>query len=209
MTDPRQPLPTTLPRPAGAPQQPPHAQRQHAQPQHVPPQQAQPQYAQPSHAQPQQPQVAGVARPAMRPPVTQQQQVHMHHAINPAGPAKIAGMPTLQPPPASSADDGAIELVEDDSETAAIVHKKIKAFGPETAVRNQSWTRQPVQTGKGAVRVKSFHAKFSDQGVEHLDESINQFIDTHPEVDIKFVTTNVGLYDGKIKDVFLVVNVWY
>ena len=38
---------------------------------------------------------------------------------------------------------------------------------------------------------------------------VAQFIDEHPEVDIKFVTTNIGMFDGKFKDLALIVNVWY
>ena len=116
-------------------------------------------------------------------------------------------MPTMAPP---VMNDEAIELVDDGDEAEqAAVHKKIKAFGPEATTRIHQWKRQPAQTGHGPVRVKSFHAKLSDQGLEYLDEAINNFIDEHPEVDIKFVTTNVGLVDGKIKDVGIIVQVWY
>ena len=123
----------------------------------------------------------------------------------PSGLAKITGVPTLR---RETKDAGAIELI-DDGESAEEVHAKIKAFGPETATKQSKWTRPPVNTGQGAVRVRTFHAKLSDLGMEYLDDSINRFLDEHPEVDIKFVTTNIGLFDGKFKDLALIVNVWY
>ena len=61
----------------------------------------------------------------------------------------------------------------------------------------------------GAVRMKSFHGRLSDNGLEYLDNSVNEWLDAHPEVEVKFVTSTVGLYDGKIKELALILNVWY
>jgi len=109
----------------------------------------------------------------------------------------------------SSSDDDAIALIED-GEDDVTLHKKIKAFGDAGhGPKVTKWTRQPVTKGEGPVRIRTFHAKLSDQGLEYLDDAINHFIDEHPEVDIKFVTTNVGMFDGKFKDLALIVNVWY
>ena len=83
------------------------------------------------------------------------------------------------------------------------------SFGAETATRTHQWKRKPVVSGHGAVRVRTFHAKLSDQGLDYIDEGINVWLDEHPEIDIKFVTTSVGMFDGKFKDFALIVNVWY
>ena len=82
-------------------------------------------------------------------------------------------------------------------------------MGPEASVRSAQFKRQPCLDGKGPVSVRTFHAKLSDQGLEYLDDAINHFIDDHPEVDVKFVTSNIGMFDGKFKDMALIVNVWY
>lgn len=193
MNDPRQPLPAGAPRPAAAPHAPAHA------PQH-PPQHAQP-HAPQAHPPGMMPQARPVARPMQQPA---QQPAHPAH---PTGPAKIAPMPSM-PMAAPSSDDDAIALIED-GEDATTLHKKIKAFGDNGPARVTKWTRQPAKKGDGPVRVRTFHAKLSDQGLEYLDDAINHFIDDHPEVDIKFVTTNVGMFDGKFKDLALIVNVWY
>ena len=122
------------------------------------------------------------------------------------GGAKIAPMPNM---PISAHEDDAIALIEDGDDSTTL-HKKIKAFGTNELVRTQKWNRQIAAHDQGGpVRVRTFHAKLSDQGLEYLDEAINHFIDEHPEVDVKFVTTNVGMFDGKFKDIALIVNVWY
>jgi len=51
--------------------------------------------------------------------------------------------------------------------------------------------------------------QLSDQGLEYIDEAINVWLDEHPEIEVKFVTTNVGMFDGKFKDFALIINVWY
>jgi hypothetical protein len=86
--------------------------------------------------------------------------------------------------------------------------KKI-TFNADAIGRQRNFKRKPHTTGLGACRVKTFHGKLSDQGLEYLDDAINVFLDEHPEVEVKFVQSNVGMFDGKFKDFALVVNVWY
>jgi len=135
----------------------------------------------------------------------------------------------VQPIRPTEADLDPIELVDDGLEeippipanpmnptaatatttTAAPLKSKIKAFGPEYAKKEHAWKRTPHRDGKGAIRVKSFHGKYSDQGMEHLDDVINEWLDNHPEVEVKFVTSTVNVFEGKIREPALVLNVWY
>jgi hypothetical protein len=150
---------------------------------------------------------------------------HAPHAPQVARPMQSPGStpppipqsrPAQQPAPAQ-ADEEAIALVEDadgddDGDLLSApppgTPSKIK-FGAEVGIKKHAWKRQPTKTGTGACRVRTFHGKLSDQGLEYIDEAINLWLDDHPEIDIKFVTTNVGMFDGKFKDLALVVNVWY
>ena len=116
-------------------------------------------------------------------------------------------MPTLAP---SHHNEDSIELIDEgDAASAEIIHKKIKAFGGIDGPKVTKWKRDPLAHDNSPVRVRTFHAKLSDQGLEYLDDAVNRFIDDHPEVHVKFVTTNVGMFDGKFKDFALIVNVWY
>src|SRR5439155_12354070 len=87
--------------------------------------------------------------------------------------------------------------------------KKIKAFGVIGAHKAREWKRKPTVTGNGAVRVRSFHGKLSDQGMQYIDEAINDWLDNHPEVEVKFVTSTIGQFEGKIREPALVMKLWY
>lgn len=94
------------------------------------------------------------------------------------------------------------------SAATAPAPKKI-TFGAENTVRTHQWKRKPTSSGTGACRVKTFHGKCSDQGMEYLDDAINVFLDGHPDIEVKFVQSNVAMFDGKFKDFALIVNLWY
>lgn len=96
-------------------------------------------------------------------------------------------------------------------EPAGIVEttKKIKAFGIAGQQKVHDWKRNATVSGTGAVRVRSFHGRLSDQGLGFMDDQINEWIDSHPEVEIKFVTSSVGTYEGKIREPALILNLWY
>ena len=121
-------------------------------------------------------------------------------------------------------EDDALTL-EDDGQTsppvggaapaggAPIAHeahtpKKI-TFNADAIARQRNFKRKPHLSGAGACRVRTFHGKCSDQGLEYLDDAINVFFDEHPDIEIKHITANVAMFDGKFKDFALIVNVWY
>lgn len=141
-----------------------------------------------------------VNRPAARPA----------SPVAPQGAPKVAGIPTLEP---EEIDLDPIALVEDDSalETSAAPAapaKKIKAFGIQESQTHQ-YKREPKTTGTGSVRVRSFHGKLSEQGLEYIDNAINSWLDQHPEIEVKNVTSSIGMFDGKMKEPALILNIWY
>ena len=207
MNDPRQPMQPAPAMPRPTPMAPaqqttlrPAAAPTHAHPVHAP--QARPAAAPAHQQQPQQ-------RPMQSP---QPQVVRPMQSPTPGGmPPPIPARPAPQPVPADE-EAIALEDADDDGDgdllAAPTTPSKIK-FGADIGVKKHAWKRQLRQGGMGACRVRTFHGKLSDQGLEYIDEAINVWLDEHPEIDIKFVTTNVGMFDGKFKDLALVVNVWY
>lgn len=102
-----------------------------------------------------------------------------------------------------------LALVDDhpDEPSAA---SKIRAFGVADIDRSSTkWKRQPKGDGTGAIRVRSFHGKFSDQALGFMDSQINDWLDANPDIEIKFVTSSVGQFEGKIREPALVLNLWY
>lgn len=84
---------------------------------------------------------------------------------------------------------------------------KIKAFGVRTP-HEDHWQRMPNVNGTGAIHVKTFVTKLRMDALAHLDTQVNEWLDNHPEYEVKFVTTTVGTLFGKNKEEALFMNVW-
>ena len=155
---------------------------------------------------PQQPRPVISPNPQQARPLTQPRSMQAPHAPAPHAP--------MQPPALKPQDEAPIALVEDAEELVeeaapATPHQSKIVFGPDIVHRKHDWKRKCQATGAGAIRVKTFHGKLSDQGMEFMDDSINVWLDANPDIEVKFVTSTVGMYEGKFKDLALILNVWY
>jgi hypothetical protein len=159
-------------------------------------------------------------RPTNPPAIPQQPQIRplgagatipqQPRAVIPPAPTRptIATPPNVKPP---VVDDTPISLVEEApvEQVSTATPKKIVAFGVAAAHHDRDYKRKPHADGKGACRVKTFHAKYSEQGLEHLDDMVNDWLEAHPEVEVKFCNTTVHVFEGKIREPALVLNMWY
>jgi len=85
--------------------------------------------------------------------------------------------------------------------------KKIRAL--ETKKRHEEeWSRTPNTTGVGAIHVRTFHCKLTDDSLLFMDQTINEWLDAHPQYEVKFVTSSVGILTGKLKEPHLICQVW-
>ena len=85
--------------------------------------------------------------------------------------------------------------------------KKITAF--ERDRRHEDlWSRTPNTTGDGAIHVKTFHSKLTDDALAYMDQCINEWLDAHPQYEVKLVNSSVGTLTGKLKEPHLVCQVW-
>ena len=85
--------------------------------------------------------------------------------------------------------------------------KKITAIG-EKKRHEEEWTRTPNATGTGAIHVKTFHSKLTDDALRYMDRSINEWLDAHPQYEVKFVNSSIGVLTGKLKEPHLICQVW-
>ena len=87
---------------------------------------------------------------------------------------------------------------------------KITAFEQKGGIgrTEDSWQRKSNKTGVGATHVKTFHAKLTGESLEFLDKQINDWLDTHPDHEVKFSTSTVGEWTGKLKEPNVIVQVW-
>ncbi|MDX9912799.1 MAG: hypothetical protein RBS39_13305 [Phycisphaerales bacterium] len=71
------------------------------------------------------------------------------------------------------------------------------------------WSRTPNTTGTGAIHCKSFHCKLNEEGLLHLDAQINEWLDAHPQYEVKLVHSSIGEWQTKTsREPNLIVQVW-
>lgn len=87
---------------------------------------------------------------------------------------------------------------------------KIQAFTQSLGAKRheEKWNRTPNTNGTGAIHVRSFHCKLNDDSLAYLDNQINEWLDAHPQYEVKMVQTCVGEWTGKVKEPALIVMVW-
>jgi len=122
-----------------------------------------------------------------------------------------SSLPRISPPPrpadAAEPEDSSIGLIGEDDASAS--EHKIRAIVGSDSVRRQKFTRNPSANGSGACRVRSFRGRLSDQGLEYMDNQINEWLDAHPEIEIKFATSTVGVFEGKMREPAMILTLWY
>lgn len=84
---------------------------------------------------------------------------------------------------------------------------KFTAFGKDRR-HEDSWSRTPNTTGSGAIHVKTFHCKLTEDALSYMDQTINEWLDAHPQYEVKFVSSTIGTLTGKLKEPALFCQVW-
>ena len=194
--------PTGAPR---APIQPPPPQRLPGQPGHAP--QSQPQPLRPAPAGPSgrsgspPPLPAGGRAPVPASiPLEDEGDLINLDDDDAAAPAPAAGGGT-----ATGAAAGGAVPIGQISTTSKI---KISAGGDKHTYTR--FKRNTHVAGTGACRVRTFHGRLSDDGLAYTDDKINEWLDNHPEVEIKHVNCLVGPLEGKVTgEQGLIVVIWY
>jgi hypothetical protein len=97
-------------------------------------------------------------------------------------------------------DDAAPEAAQ--SAVSTVRERAAHSHGPKF--------RRPLLTGSpAATRCRTFHCKLTDASIVHMDQQINEWIDGHDDVEVKFATSTVGVVEGKHNDPHLIVTIYY
>lgn len=91
---------------------------------------------------------------------------------------------------------------------------RIHGFSTETLGAHGGWSehrfKRPVSpTGVGASRCRLFHTKLTEGALDFLTNSINEWLDEHPDITIKNSSSTVGPFEGKHTEPNLIVTVFY
>jgi len=118
-----------------------------------------------------------------------------------------------EPAVSDTGRDEPLTLV-DEEDLAKSGRKMIRAFGADTTVGqivhdDARFQRALNTTGRGATRVRVFHTKLNDGAASYMAQSINEWIDGNPDIEVKFAQTTVGVWEGKHPEPHLIVTVWY
>lgn len=71
------------------------------------------------------------------------------------------------------------------------------------------WKRVARSSGQGATHVRTFTGKLNAAGLEYLDRHINEWLDNHPDADVKFSTMSVGEIASSLgREPTIIVQVW-
>jgi hypothetical protein len=103
-----------------------------------------------------------------------------------------------------------IDLAAEPATPGQSGQSKITTFEQKLSSKRHEdeWARSPNANGTGAIHVKSFHCRLTGDSLEFLDRQINEWLDAHPQYEVKMVTSAMGTWSGKLKEPNLIVNVW-
>ena len=112
---------------------------------------------------------------------------------------------------ADEADLAPLPVEGEETPASAQTSRKIQAIGSAGVTREQrekEFQRTPNLTGTGAVRCRVFHSKITVAAMDHLAETINDWLDSE-DVEVKHVTQVVGVLEGKTPEPNVILTVWY
>ena len=110
------------------------------------------------------------------------------------------------------AADEPLSLVSED-EVSSDGPSKIRSFsGGSTFAgghKEEDFKRPLAGPNEPATRCRTFHGKLTQPGLAHMDEQINEWLDSNPDLYIKTSASTVGIFEGKSKEPHLLVTMFY
>lgn len=137
-------------------------------------------------------------------------------------------LPSTGPRTSIPLDDGELINLDDDdaapaagsaAQPAASAGVSIAQISPTSKIKVNTggdkhtytrFKRDVSPMDHGATRVRTFHGRLSDDGLAYTDDKINEWLDNHPEVQVKHVNCFTGPLEGKVTgEQGLIVVIWY
>ena len=88
---------------------------------------------------------------------------------------------------------------------------QIHAFSSAaSAAQKQKEYRRPLLTNsRNATRCRTFHCKLTDASLDNINDMINDWVDEHDDIEIKYALSDIGVVEGKHADPHLIITVFY
>ena len=101
-------------------------------------------------------------------------------------------------------------LAAEKASSARSAHLKDTSGGTPLGQYVEAKFKRPLNPkGQNATRVRTFHAKLNDAAINYLNQQINEWVDNHEDVEIKFTNATIGVVEGKRSEPHLIITVWY
>ncbi len=65
------------------------------------------------------------------------------------------------------------------------------------------------QNHPAASRCRTFHCRLSEGAIEFLNNQINEWLDQNDDISVKFVSSTIGLFEGKHTEQNLIMTLFY
>ena len=104
-------------------------------------------------------------------------------------------------------EDSLLEPASDMS--ASKIMASTQALGVAGGWDDSIYKRPLLPKETGATRCRMFHCKLSENSLVFMSTQINEWIDGNDEIVIKFVTSGIGMFEGKHSEPNLIVTVFY
>ena len=115
---------------------------------------------------------------------------------------------------ADEAEPQAVEEAIDIVDLEGGGESQIRAFGAGARasareLRGEEGLKRPFNvTGKGATRARTFHSKLNDATLALMDKAVNEWVD-ESGVEIKHVSSCIGIFEGKKPEPHVILTVLY
>ncbi len=114
---------------------------------------------------------------------------------------------------AQRAAEAGIALVEGDEAPQQQASSKIRSFATGSSLagahHDANLKRALAGPNEPATRVRTFHSKLTPAALAHMDDLINEWLDSHPDIYIKHTCSTVGNFEAKHVEPHLVVSIFY
>jgi hypothetical protein len=72
-----------------------------------------------------------------------------------------------------------------------------------------AYQRPVLPAGRGASRMRIYHCKLSDGPIAQLNRQVNEWLDVHPDYEVKFATTTIGTWEGRHSEQHFILTLYY
>ena len=114
---------------------------------------------------------------------------------------------------AAAAAEEKLTLEGSDEPTTGQSSSKIRSFAEGSTLagahHDAKLKRKITGPTEAATRIRTFHSKLTPAALAHMDDQINEWVDSDPNIFVKTVNTTVGPFEAKHVEQHLIVTIFY